>query len=117
MIRMLQHIFALSEKGAKDFVKAVIWCFFCNISLMLPIGVVMAVIQYLLNTLEEGGSPADGLLLYTGAAILVLAVLFVLHYFQYASLYLATYQESAARRIGLAAVSYTHLDVYKRQSR
>ncbi len=102
MIRMLQHIFALSEKGAKDFVKAVIWCFFCNISLMLPIGVVMAVIQYLLNTLEEGGSPADGLLLYTGAAILVLAVLFVLHYFQYASLYLATYQESAARRISLA---------------
>ena len=60
MIRRLRHVFALSERGAKDFVKAVIWCFFCNISLMLPVGVVMAVIQYLLGTLEAGGNPAEG---------------------------------------------------------
>ena len=32
MIRKLQHVFALSEKGARDFVKAVMWSFFCNIS-------------------------------------------------------------------------------------
>lgn len=102
MIRRLQHVFALSERGAKDFVKAVIWCFFCNISLMLPVGVVMAVIQYLLRTLEAGGNPAEGLWLYTGAAVLVLLVLFILHYFQYAALYLATYKESAARRVSLA---------------
>ena len=38
MTAKLQHIFALSEKGARDFVKAVIWCFLCNISLMLPGG-------------------------------------------------------------------------------
>lgn len=94
MIRRLQHVFALSEKGAKDFVKAVIWCFLCNISLMLPVGVVMAVIQYLLGTLEAEGNPAEGLWLYTGAAVLVLLVLFILHYFQYAALYLATYRES-----------------------
>ena len=31
MIRRLMHVFALSEKGAKDFVKAVIWCL-CAIS-------------------------------------------------------------------------------------
>ena len=102
MIRRLRHVFALSERGAKDFVKAVIWCFFCNISLMLPVGVVMAVIQYLLGTLEAGGNPAEGLWLYTGAAVLVLLVLFILHYFQYAALYLATYKESAARRVSLA---------------
>lgn len=102
MIRKLQHVFALSEKGAKDFVKAVVWCFFCNISLMLPVCVVMATIQHLLNTLEAGGNPAERLWAYTGAAVLVLAVLFILHYFQYASLYLATYQESANRRVSLA---------------
>ena len=102
MIRRLQHVFALSEKGAKDFVKAVIWCFLCNISLMLPVGVVMAVIQYLLGTLEAEGNPAEGLWLYTGAAVLVLLVLFILHYFQYAALYLATYRESASRRVSLA---------------
>lgn len=102
MIGRLQHVFALSEKGAKDFVRAVLWCFFCNLSLMLPVGVVMAVIQYLLGTLEAGGNPAEGLLLYTGAALLILLLLFVLHYFQYAALYLATYKESAARRVSLA---------------
>ena len=102
MIRKLQHTFALSEKGARDFVRAVAWCFLCNISLMLPVGVVMATLQYLLGALETGADPAEKLLVYTGAAVAVLLLLFVLHWFQYASLYLATYQESAARRIALA---------------
>ena len=102
MIRKLQHVFALSEKGARDFVKAVAWCFLCNVSLMLPVGVVMATLQYLLETLETGADPAAKVLVYTGGAAAVLALLFVLHWFQYASLYLATYQESAARRIALA---------------
>ena len=102
MIRKLQHVFALSEKGARDFVKAVAWCFLCNVGLMLPVGVVMATLQYLLETLETGADPAAKVLVYTGGAAAVLALLFVLHWFQYASLYLATYQESAARRISLA---------------
>ena len=102
MIRKLQHVFALSEKGARDFVKAVVWCFLCNVGLMLPVGVVMATLQYLLETLETGGDPAAKVLVYTAGAAAVLALLFVLHWFQYASLYLATYQESAARRIALA---------------
>lgn len=102
MIAKLQHVFALSEKGARDFVKAVIWSFFCNVSLMLPVGVVMATIQYLLEILGNGGDPKERLPVYTGAAILVLAVLFILHYIQYAALYLATYQESASRRVSLA---------------
>lgn len=102
MIAKLQTVFALSEKGAKDFVKAVVWCFVCNLSLMLPVGVSMATLQHLMAALQLGNNPAAKLLVYTGAAALVLALLFVLHYFQYAALYLATYRESAARRISLA---------------
>ena len=41
MIKKLQHIFALSEKGARDLVKAVIWCFVCNLALMFPVGAVL----------------------------------------------------------------------------
>ena len=48
MTKKLQHIFALSEKGAKDLVKAVIWCFVCNLSLMLPVGAVLFTVQHLL---------------------------------------------------------------------
>ncbi len=102
MIGKLQHVFALSEKGARDFVKAVILCFLCNVGLMLPVGVVMATIRYFLDTLEAGGDPAEKLWLYNGAALLVLLVLFLLHYLQYAALYLATYKESASRRVSLA---------------
>ena len=102
MIKKLQHIFALSEKGAKDLVKAVIWCFVCNLSLMFPVGVVLLTAQHLLNSLETGESPMASFWVYTGAGLAVLVLLFVLHWFQYASLYLATYQESASRRVGLA---------------
>lgn len=102
MTRKLQHIFALSEQGARDLVKAVILCFLCNISLMFPIGVIMAAMQFLLNVMETGGSPMARFWVYTGGAAAVLALMFVLHYFQYAALYLATYKESASRRISLA---------------
>ena len=102
MTRKLQRVFALSEQGAKDLVKAVIWCFVCNVSLMVPIGVVMAVMMHLLDVMEHGGDPMDGFWIYTGSAAAVLVLLFVLHYFQYASLYLATYKESESRRISLA---------------
>ena len=57
MTKKLQHIFALSEKGAKDLVKAVIWCFVCNVALMLPVGTVLFTVQHLLGCMENGGRP------------------------------------------------------------
>ncbi len=104
MIRKLQYVFALSEKGAKDFVKAVIWCFICNISLMLPIGAVMMTVEHLMNAMDNAANPIDGSLTIILFAVAITALLFILHYFQYAALYLATYTESAARRISLAEV-------------
>ena len=102
MIAKLQHLFALSHQGARDLVKAVVWCFPCNLSLMLPVGAVLLVIEYMMDALSAGADPAQRVLLYTAIAAVILILLFVLHYFQYASLYLATYQESANRRIALA---------------
>ena len=102
MTERLMHWFALSEKGAKDLVKAVIWSFICNLGLMLPIGVVMFTIQTLLEVLAGTHSAMARFGLITAAAVVVLALLFVLHWFQYAALYLATYRESANRRVSLA---------------
>ena len=102
MTKKLQHLFALSEKGAKDLVKAVIWCFVCNVSLMLPVGAVLLTARHLLDSLEKGTSPMNGFWIYAGSGAAVLILLFILHWFQYASLYLATYQESASRRVSLA---------------
>ena len=81
MIKKLQHIFALSEKGARDLVKAVIWCFVCNLALMFPVGAVLFTVQHLLGCLEGGGSPMDGFWIYVGFALVVLILLFVLHWF------------------------------------
>ena len=102
MTKKLQHVFALSEKGAKDLVKAVIWCFVCNVSLMLPVGAVLFTVQHLLDSMKNGNNPVDGFWIYVGFGVAVLFLLFILHWFQYASLYLATYKESANRRISLA---------------
>ena len=102
MTKKLRHWFALSEKGAKDLVKAVFWCFVCNLALMFPIGAILFTAQHLLGCMEHGGSSMDGFWLYVGFALAVLLLLFILHWFQYASLYIATYQESANRRVGLA---------------
>ena len=102
MTKKLQHLFALSEKGAKDLVKAIIWCFICNLSLMLPVGAVLFTVQHLLHSMEKGSNPADDFWIYAGFGMAVLVMLFVLHWFQYASLYLATYKESANRRVSLA---------------
>ena len=102
MTKKLQHLFALSEKGAKDLVKAIIWCFICNLSLMLPVGAVLFTVRHLLDSMEKGGNPADDFWIYAGFGMAVLVMLFILHWFQYASLYLATYKESANRRVSLA---------------
>ena len=102
MTKKLQHWFALSEKGARDLVRAVIWCFVCNLALMLPVGAVLFTVQHLLGCLEGGSDPMDGFWTYVGFALAVLLLLFVLHWFQYASLYIATYRESASRRVSLA---------------
>ena len=103
MTKKLQHLFALSEKGAKDLVKAVLWCFVCNLSLMLPVGAVLFTAQHLLDSMGNGRKTQWMVFwIYTGFAAIVLLLLFVLHWFQYASLYLATYKESANRRVSLA---------------
>lgn len=102
MTKRLQHIFALSERGARDLVISTLWTVICNIALMLPIGVVMATVQLLLNSTVTGESPLSHFWLYTGLSAALLVLLYVLHYFQYAALYNATFLESANRRIGIA---------------
>lgn len=102
MTERLQHWFALSEKGAKDLIKAVVWCFICNIGLMLSVGVVMFAIMRFLEVMADRTTAMSQFWTIAGSGLAVLVLLFVLHWFQYASLYLATYKESANRRVSLA---------------
>ena len=104
MIKHLMKEYALSEKGAKDFVKATIWCYIYNITLMLPVVVIMVALMFVFSQFDLGIQVTAGALKYTLLALLALAVLFVIYYFHYAALYIAVYSESANRRIALAEV-------------
>ena len=101
-MKYLQKKYALSEQGAKDLFKGIIYSALAYISLMLP----AARLAYVLNAfpapLQSEGASGANALLYTVIGIIILALIFLLHYMQYTVTYLGTYQESERRRITLA---------------
>ena len=99
----LRRRFALSEKGARDFCRGVVWTTIFDIVLMLP---AVFVFVFLDDTLRPllGGTPSTGhgLAYYALLALAFMAVMYVVGVFQYRSTYTSVYDESANRRISLA---------------
>ena len=104
MIERIRKKYAMTEKGAKDYVSAVFWSVLVNISKMLPVGVLATALSGIIEALTNGTDPRAGLTRFLAAGILALAALFVTFLIQYKALYEATYRESANRRIRLAEV-------------
>ena len=104
MIERIRKKYAMTEKGAKDYVAAVFWSVLVNISKMLPVGVLATALSGIVEALTNGTDPRAGLTRFLVAGILALAALFVTFLIQYKALYEATYRESANRRIRLAEV-------------
>ncbi|MBE6906663.1 MAG: ABC transporter ATP-binding protein [Ruminococcaceae bacterium] len=102
MIQKLQNIFVLTEKGAKDLVKATLLTVAANLSLMFPVGLLIMVLRHIIEALQTGENPAAGIWKYTAVAAFLTVLIYIIHWFQYESLYIATYKESANRRVGLA---------------
>ena len=97
MIEKLQRSLALSEKGAKDLVKACISCVISNIVLMLPVGLM----YFLIRDIMDGAAAGRGGL-YAVGVVLCLVLVAVTTYIQYNATFLATYVESGVRRVTLA---------------
>jgi len=104
MIERISKKYAMTEKGAKDYVAAVFWSVLVNISKMLPVGVLATALSGIVEALTNGTDPRAGLTRFLVAGVLALAALFVTFLIQYKALYEATYRESANRRIRLAEV-------------
>ncbi len=102
MIGKLQKMFALSRQGARDLVKATLLTVLANLSLMFPVGLLMVVLRHIMGALSKGNNVAREVWPYTALAAGLLALIFLIHWIQYKSLYIATYQESAVRRVTLA---------------
>lgn len=102
MIHALKQKYALSDQGARDLLKGIVYSVLANISLMLPVMLLAVVLDQLLAPILGTAVQEQGAALYTLIGIGILAVIFILYYQQYTAAYLGTYKESARRRIHLA---------------
>lgn len=109
MRKHLQEKYALSEQGAKDLIKGILYSVLAYISLMLPVALLAYVLNSFLspllnntNAASANGVSSGDILLYAGIGIVILVVIFVMHYLQYTVTYMGTYEESERRRITLA---------------
>lgn len=102
MIKALKKKYALSDQGAKDLLKGIVYSVLANISLMFPVILLAIVLNQLLAPVLGACAPEISAAVYTVIGIVILAVVFIFHYCQYTATYLGTYDESARRRIGLA---------------
>lgn len=103
MIKYFQNKYAMSEKGASDLFKAIIWTIVMEFSFMAP--VVLGFIfldEYMQVLLSPATSPQNSLMYYVIMAVVFFLVMFAIAYFQYRLAYTKIYEESAKSRINLA---------------
>lgn len=98
MMEKLRHKYALSEKGAKDMVRAFIAVTISNLVLMLPVGLLYKLSSYLL----EGELKKSELPFFIIAIVITLILIALTALLQYNATFLSTYVESGIRRRGLA---------------
>lgn len=98
LIEKLQHKYALSEKGAKDMIKAFISCTLSNIALIMPVGL----LYYLVGDLMYKNIGTKNVPFYVIGVVVCLLFIAITAYFQYNKTFFATYVESGVRRITLA---------------
>ncbi len=98
MIQKLKHTFALSDKGAKDMVKAFFACILHNLSLMVPV----VLLYNLISDLLDGGIPEGKSTFYIVGLVIALGFIMLTYYIQYNATFFATYVESGVRRLSLA---------------
>lgn len=98
MHEKLKHTFALSDKGAKDMVKAFFACILHNLSLMVPV----VLLYNLIGDLLGGGIPKGKNAFYIAGLVITLGLIMLTCYIQYNATFFATYVESGVRRLSLA---------------
>lgn len=101
MIKYLQNRFALSENGAKDLLRGIIFSTVLNLALMLPAMYLFLFLTEYVESEVQVGEP-HALWIYLVVALGLMGVLFLVARWQYNSTYTSVYEESAQRRVRLA---------------
>ncbi len=101
-MKYFQEKYALSKEGARDLFKGILYSVLVYISLMLPVALLACVLNALLSPLLGNSETKGSIGLYVVIGIVILVVIFGMHYLQYTVTYMGTYEESERRRITLA---------------
>ena len=99
IIKTLQHKYALSERGARDRVKACISCTAADLVLIMPVGLLYFIVADLLHGGHISGGRSAWYAVLTAVCLLFIALT---TYIQYNATFFATYVESGVRRITIA---------------
>lgn len=102
MVNYIRKLFALSEKGAKDLCKASLACCITNIAIMASASVLYLFLKDTVMPVMSGSTPVFNFAIYIGYSIAILVIMYICNYIQYNSTFLASYSESATKRITLA---------------
>lgn len=102
MTAYLKNKFALSDKGAKDLVKAIWSCTFLYISFMLPVGLLYLVLRALIAPYVGITAKLQPLIVYVAISVVLIGIIGIFQYIEYNATFLASYEESANKRISIA---------------
>ncbi|GAA0783543.1 ABC transporter ATP-binding protein [Hathewaya limosa] len=102
MRKYFKDKFALSEQGSKDLIKGCIYSALVNISMMLPVGLFILLLDELLKPLLGEKAATPSVIKYVILVLVIFSILYLCNYLQYSSVFITTYNESATRRITLA---------------
>lgn len=103
MLKYIQKRLAMTEKGAKDFLKGTFFTLLLDLGLMLPpVLFYIFLSDYLRPVLNPGTDVWHGLWYYVTLGAVFMIIMLVISVLQYDSTYTTVYDESAKRRISLA---------------
>jgi len=93
--------FGLTDEGARNLVKGILYTALQDISFMLPVGLYLLLLYYWIGPLIGGEFVSPELGFFIVLALVILGIIFAVSWKQYHFVYNTTYGESEKRRINL----------------
>lgn len=104
MKNYFKKVFALTDKGATDLIKACVLTIIANLILMSISGFLFLFLNDTIIQSLNNDEIIFKIALYIAYGLVLLILIFISHYFSYNANYMAAYKESANKRLSIAEV-------------
>ncbi|MFI3280816.1 MAG: ABC transporter ATP-binding protein [Rikenellaceae bacterium] len=102
MKKYLQNLLSLSDRGAKDLMKAILWSVMCDLAILASAALLYFYLEDTLLPTLEGSTPILRYTLYGVFALALMVIMFIFYRIAYDAHYLRSYTESSTKRLSLA---------------